>query len=157
MVDFVSVSSVIASPFISLDTLVGLSPNVSFAWQLPPGGANQSAFSVVVTAADGTVAWRSGAVASSDQLVRAPRSALQPETRYSWTVAVQSPNSGPAWGTSSPSPFFTGASAASWAATRPIWAPNCSAYAPGAPAFARFAAEPMIPSTHPGGSVSLGK
>ena len=157
LVDFVGISSVTPSPFISLDPLAGLSPNITFAWTLPPGNSTQTSYSVVVTAADGTVAWKSGEVTSSTPLSRAPRSALLPATRYSWIVSIQATLTGAAWATSAPVTFFTSAPAASWKATQPIWAPTCEAHSPSAPAFSRFSAAPVIPRVYPGKGCAWGR
>jgi len=60
-----------------------------FAWRLRSmeGGARQSAYRVVVTAGQQT--WDTGKVASADQLeISYAGTALQPYTRYEWTLEV---------------------------------------------------------------------
>jgi hypothetical protein len=141
-VDFVGSSSVIATPFISLDAITGESSAVALSWELPSSISVQSVYIAVVTSQEGVVAWNSGSVQGPVQIAYLPRSALQPASRYSWTVSV---NGGQA---SMPAAFFTSAPAAGWALTAPIWASPCAAYGPNTPLFARFSATPSIPTTN---------
>jgi hypothetical protein len=129
------------APFISLDAIAGLSPNVTLTWQLPVEIPTQSSYSVTITRSDGSAVWSSGSVKASAQIAYAPRSVLQPASRYSWSVAV---NDG---ASSVPIVFFTSAPPSGWDATAPIWAPVCQTFGPSAPAFARFIATPSIPAS----------
>jgi hypothetical protein len=136
-------------PLLTLDALAFASPNVSLTWELPPG-AVQTAASVVVTSRAGIVAWSSGTLPTAAQSAAFPRALLAPATAYTWTVSVQASPSGP-WLASLPSPFFTGASAAHWAQSAPVWAQpgdgTCSPLTPvnATPSFARFSYEAPIP------------
>jgi len=76
------------------DTPLGIDVETPrFSWQMvaPEGrrGAAQSAYRIVVEAPDGTTAWDSGKVAGSVSLaVPYAGVALQPTTRYAWSVTV---------------------------------------------------------------------
>jgi alpha-L-rhamnosidase len=64
-----------------------------FSWQMETDGSvrgcRQKAYSIVVTAGDGTVAWNSGRVCSDDETgIRYHGLQLQPCTRYRWQLNV---------------------------------------------------------------------
>lgn len=150
-VDFAVSSPSLPTPFVSLDAITGMLPNATLTWQLPMG-ATQNAYSVTVSTSSGSTAWASGVTTSQVQLAYFPRAILAPESKYTWAVAVRAIDG--TWETSAPSPFFTSASPATWAATAPIWAAPCGWNGSVAtPAFARFAASPLIPA--PASGVAL--
>lgn len=152
-IDLAAAPMAFPAPFVSVDSATGTAPNVTLNWQLPVG-AVQTAYTVAVSASNGSTAWASGTVTSASQLVYFPRTTLAPETRYSWTVAVRAADG--TWGAPAAEAFITSASPATWAATAPIWAAPCGWNGSSTPPqFARFVASPRIPAAVAGPALDV--
>lgn len=116
-----------SSLLVSLDEHVGIGPNLSVMWALPPELSPQSSFAVIITKPTGifganativTSGVRTGAAQSFSEIAR---SSLQPNTAYDLAVRV---NQG-AW--CEPLRFFTSAGASAWAQSSPVWPASCGA------------------------------
>ena len=136
--------------FVTLDTITGVSVNVSFSWALPttsvPVQAGARLLLSSPTSAIGTnvTVFDSGWVAGPAQSMQLSRHLLAPAMTYDWTVAVRGADGATSdW--ARPRRFFTNANAALWASSSaPVWpAPCASGGSP--PSFARFHADIPLP------------
>jgi hypothetical protein len=140
--------------FITLDSVTGSGPNVTFSWSLPVSFVSQTYFAILVTrpidsklGTNATV-FSSGMRQSSSQIFTGlPRSSLSPNTAYNVQVMISGTLTNSSSSTSSWSdalPFFTSAGSAAWSSSAPVWAAKCGSSGDKNPHFALFHADVQI-------------